>query len=77
MRKTAKTTYAWCFAHGQLHTFPADTEPWCTAHWVPFAVNSEAAALEAKAFAFGDAVFFDDLPTDLKLEVLEIANAWH
>lgn len=71
-----KTIYAWCFSHGLLHTFPGGTDPWCLAHWVPFSVRSETEAMEAKVAAFGDAVFFDDLPHDLKLEVLEICNTW-
>lgn len=72
----SKTTYAWCFSHGQLHTFPADTDPWCTAQWVPFSARSEEEALEGKVMSYGDAIFLDDLPYDKKLEVLEIRNTW-
>lgn len=69
-----KQGYAWCFSHGTLHTF--DAEPWCTADWVPFSARSEEEALEGKAAAYGDVKFFDDLPYDKKLEVLEIRKTW-
>lgn len=71
-----KTTYAWCFSHGLLHTFPAGTDPWCTGNWVPFSARSEAEALEGKTMSYGDAVFFDDLTGDQKLEVLGIRDTW-
>lgn len=69
-----KTTYAWCFSHGLLHTFPAASDPWCTGKWVPFSARSEEEALEGKAMSYGEAVFFDDLAYDQKLEVLEIGD---
>ncbi len=74
----ARPIFAWCFDHGTLHQFGGT--PWCTASWVAFRTStSEGAAeeaMEAKRAAYGDAVFFDDLPYDKKLEVLEIRETW-
>lgn len=72
-----KPTYAWCFDHGVLHKFDPDAAPWCTANWVGFNARSEKEALEAKVMAYGDVLFFDDLPYDKKLEVLEIRETWN
>ncbi|MFJ9378928.1 hypothetical protein [Streptomyces sp. NPDC101455] len=76
MPSLSSTTYAWCFDHGTLHHFLAQGEPWCTAAWVPFTATSEEQALEAKQHAYGDARFFNDLPRDKQLEVLEIRETW-
>lgn len=67
-----RTVFAWCFDHGTLHTFPADAEPWCTAAWVPFVAGTRELALESKRAAYGDAVFFDQLTSEQKLEVVQI-----
>lgn len=75
MPPLSSTTYAWCFSHGTLHCFTPD-EPWCTALWVAFRVTSEEQAMESKQYAYGDAAFFDDLPGDKKLEVIEIRETW-
>ncbi|MFI1700416.1 hypothetical protein ACH419_31165 [Streptomyces bobili] len=72
----SSTTYAWCFDHGTLHHFHAPDEPWCTAAWVPFRAASEEQAMEAKQHAYGDARFFDELPGDKQLEVIEIRETW-
>ena len=68
--------YAWCFSHGTLHQFARDTEPWCTANWVPFTASTKEVALASKAAAYGDVVFLEDLPYDQKVEVLEIRRGW-
>jgi hypothetical protein len=69
-------TFAWCFSHGRLHKFAPDVEPWCTGNWVAFVARSEEEAMEAKVASYGEAVSFDDLPYDKKLEVLDIRNTW-
>lgn len=69
-----RVVYVWCFDHGMPHTF--ETTLWCTGNWVPFSARSEEEVAEAKALSYGDARFFDDLPYDKKLEVLEIRNTW-
>ncbi|WP_333742682.1 hypothetical protein [Streptomyces ardesiacus] len=76
MRPIDRTTYAWCFDHGTTHQFRAGEEPWCTAAWVAFTVASEADVIEAKEAAYGDARFFDQLPGDKKLEVIDIRHTW-
>lgn len=70
--------YAWCFDHGRLHNFPANQKPWCTAFWVPFvaAVSTEEQAIEAKQASYGDARFFNDLPVDQRIKVIEIRETW-
>lgn len=68
-------TYAWCFSHGTLHRFQPGTTPWCTATWVAFTATTEAAALEAKQAAYGDARFLGQLPVGQQLDVIEIADA--
>ncbi|WP_371792891.1 hypothetical protein OG285_31620 [Streptomyces sp. NBC_01471] len=68
--------YAWCFDHGTLHRFLAQDDPWCTAAWVPFTAASEDQALIAKQCAYGDARFFNELPGDKQLEVIEIRETW-
>ncbi|MEW1548461.1 hypothetical protein [Streptomyces tsukubensis] len=39
-------------------------------------MTSEEQAMESKQYAYGDAAFFDDLPGDKKLEVIEIRETW-
>lgn len=56
--------FAWCFSHGALHTFPAATQPWCTAVWVPLPGANRDEALLAKKERYGDAEFVDQLPAD-------------
>lgn len=70
-----KLTYAWCFSHGTLHSFPTSDTPWCTATWVAFTATTEADALAAKQEAYGDAQFLHDLPNDQQVEVIELAEA--
>lgn len=69
------TTYAWCFSHGDLHRFPKDGTPWCTAAWVAFTAATEADAFAAKRAAYGDAQFLDGLPVDKQIEIIETADA--
>jgi hypothetical protein len=76
MPATASPTYAWCFSHGQLHTFAADESPWCTATWVPFTAATKEQALEAKRAAYGEAQFLDALTLEQQVEVIEIRETW-
>lgn len=68
-------TYAYCFDHGDLHRFPKDGTPWCTAAWVAFTATNETDTLAAKRAAYGDARFLGDLPAEKQIEVIEIAEA--
>ncbi|MFD8609592.1 hypothetical protein [Streptomyces sp. NPDC059631] len=76
MRTSPSTTYSWCFSDGTLHSFAAQEVPWCTGVWVPFTAATKEQALDAKQYAYGDARFFDELPTAKQLEVIEIRETW-
>ncbi|MFG3051848.1 hypothetical protein ACGFZP_12985 [Kitasatospora sp. NPDC048239] len=67
----ASASYVWCFDHGRTHNFSHGA--WCTAWWTPLTGNTEAEALTDKTNRFGDAVFYNDLPTD---QQIALANAW-
>ncbi|MFJ1936863.1 hypothetical protein ACIOGZ_29915 [Kitasatospora sp. NPDC088160] len=69
--------FAWCFDHGRLHRFAADDEPWCTAAWVSLPGGSADEALKAKHERFGNAVFFDHLPSEQQLALVNISRDTH
>ena len=69
-------TFAWCFSHGTMHSFPTGQPPWCTAQWVAFIASTEESALESKTAAYGDARFFEQLTPAQKLDVISARDSW-
>lgn len=65
--------YAWCFSHGLMHRFHGD--PWCTATWIAFPVDTAMEAHEAKHHAYGDARFLHELPAEQQMDVIEAREA--
>ncbi|WP_422132214.1 hypothetical protein [Streptomyces misionensis] len=64
-------TYAWCLDHGRLHRFAQQEGAWCSALWVALAGDDEQSALADKQARFGDARFFDQLPQQVQVELVE------
>lgn len=71
MEGTQTPAYAWCLDHGRLHHFTQKEGAWCSALWVALDGTDEQSALADKQARFGDAQFFDQLPQQVQVELVE------